>query len=274
MVDIVHSIQECPYQFVALLPKYLHTPRGIKLLLVVIVGVNKDHRLKCDVDTLTIIQRFLSDHLPNGPSIPPQSVSFRFGWMNCDPFDATLVCGSQGHCLSIEAYCLRRNRIALLCLCRKRLVLRNGGVILNEILLNCSIATFHFLPLIRHFHLVVEMDQVATSQHHFHSCTLLPSCTTFLRLLRPILRFAAKMFHLALESSQLLVVHRHGLEFHVFVKNWLCVVQRVHKLVLHPCGVARLPFVLVPLLSRNGIFKKPLHAPLNASFPTTSPNAK
>jgi hypothetical protein len=113
---------------------------------------------------------------------------------------------------------------------------------------------------IRHFHLVVEMDQVATVQHHFRSCTLLPSCTTFLRLLRPILRFAAKMFHLALESSQLLVVHWHGLEFSVLVKNWLCIVQRVHKLVLHPCGVARLPFVLVSLLSRNGIFKKPPHA--------------
>jgi hypothetical protein len=126
-------------------------PRGIKLLLVVIVGVDKDRCLKCDVDTLTIIQHFLSDHVPNGPSIPPQSVSFRFGWMNCNPFDAAFVGGSQGHCLSIELYYLHHNRIALLCLCRKRLVLWNGGVILNETLLNCSIATFHFLPLIRHF---------------------------------------------------------------------------------------------------------------------------
>jgi hypothetical protein len=171
------------------------------------------------VDTLAIIQRFLSDHLPNGPSIPPQSVSFRFGWMNCDLFDAALVGGSQGHCLSIESYCPCRNRIALLYLCRKRLVLRNGGVILNETLLNCSIATFHFLPLIRHFHLIAEMDQVVTSQHHFRRCTLLPSCTTFLRLLRIILRFAAKCFHLVLESSQLLVVHWYGLEFPVLVKN-------------------------------------------------------
>jgi hypothetical protein len=274
MVDIVHSIQECPRQFMALLPKLLHTPRGIKLLLVVIVGVNKDRRLKCDVDTLTIIQRFFSDHVPNGPSIPPQSVFFRFGWMNCDPFDVALVCGLQGHCLSIESYCPRRNRIALLCLCRKRPVLRNGGVILNEILLNCSVATFHFLPLIRHFHLVVEMDQVATLQHHFRSCTLLPSCTTFLRLLRPILRFAAKMFYLALENSQLLVVHWHGLEFPVLVKNWLCIVQRIHKLVLHPRGVARLLLILVPLLSRNGIFKSLRMWPLNDSFPTTSSNAK
>jgi hypothetical protein len=133
---------------VALLPKHLHTPRGIKLLLVVIVGVNKDRCLKYDVDTLTIIQRFISDHLPNGPSIPSQSVSFRFGWMKCNPFDAALVGGSQGHCLSIESYCPRRNQIALLCLCHKCPVLRNGGVILNETLLNCSIATFHFLPLI------------------------------------------------------------------------------------------------------------------------------
>jgi hypothetical protein len=126
--------------------------------------------------------------------------------------------------------------------------------------LNCSIATFHFLPLIRHFYLVVEMDQVATSQHHFCSCTLLPSCTTFLRLLGPILHFAAKMFYLTLESSHFLVVHWHGLEFPVHVKNWLCVVQHVHKLVHHPFGVASLPFVLVPLLSRNGILKKPPHA--------------
>jgi hypothetical protein len=35
--------------------------------------------------------------------------------MNCNPFDAALVGGSQGHCLSIESYCLRHNRIALLC---------------------------------------------------------------------------------------------------------------------------------------------------------------
>jgi hypothetical protein len=76
MMDIVHSIQECLRQFVVLLPKHLHTPCDIKLLLLVIVGVDKDRRLKCDVDTLTIIQCFISDHLPNGPSIPPQSVSF------------------------------------------------------------------------------------------------------------------------------------------------------------------------------------------------------
>jgi hypothetical protein len=207
MVDIVHSVQECPCQFVAFLPEHLYTPHNIKLLLVHIVGVDKDHRLKYDIDTLAIIQRFISDHLPNGPSILPESISFRFGWMNCGPFDAALVSGSQGHCLNIESYCPRRNRIALLCLCRKRLVLQNGGVILNETLLNYSIATFHFLPLIRHFHLVAEMDQVATSQHHFRRCALLPSCTTFLRLLRPILRFATKNFHLVLESSQLLVVY-------------------------------------------------------------------
>jgi hypothetical protein len=274
MVDIVHSIQECPREFVALFPKHLHTPRGIKLLLVVIVGVDKDCRLKCDVDTLTIIHRFFSDHLPNGPSIPPQSVSFGFGWMNCDPFDATLVGGSQDHCLSIESYCPRRNRIALLYFCCKRPMLRNGGIILNETLLNCSIATFHFLPLIRHFHLVAEMDQVATSQHHLRSCALLPSCTTFLRLLRPILCFASKMFHLALESSQVLVVHWHGLEFSVLVKNWLCIVQRVHKLVLHPCRVARLLFVLVPLLFRNGVFKKPPHAAPKCLFSNNLPQSQ
>jgi hypothetical protein len=223
------------------------------------------------VDTLTIIHHFISDHLLNGPSIPPQSVSFQFGWMNCDPFDAALVGGSQGHCLIVESYCPCHNCIALLYLCRKCPVLRNGGVILNETLLNCSIATFHFLPFIRHFHLVAEMDQVATSQHHFRRCALLPSCTTFLQLLQSILCFATKKFHLVLESSQLLVVHWHVLEFPVLVKNWLCVVQRVHNLVLKPSGVARLLFVLVPLLSRNGVFKKPPHAAHKCLFSNDPP---
>jgi hypothetical protein len=263
MVDVDHSIQECPRQFVALLPKHLYTPRGIKLILVVIVGVDKDCRLKCDVDALAIIQRFIYDRLPNGPSIPPQSLSFRFGWMNCDPFDPALVGGSQGHCLSIEHYSLH---IPLVCLCRKCPVLRNSGVILNETLLNCSIATFHFLPLIRHFHLVAEMDQVAISQQHFRRCALLPMCTTFMRLLRPILRYVAKIIHLVPESSQLLVVHWHRLEFPIPVKNLLCVVQHVHKLVLHPFRVARLPFFLVPLVSRNGVFKKPLHVAQKCLF--------
>jgi hypothetical protein len=148
MVDVVHSIQECPRQFVALLPKHLHTPRGIKLLLVVIAGVDKDRCLKYEVDTLAIIQRFISHHLPNGPSIPPQSVSFRFGWMNYDPFDTALVGGLQDHRLSVEQYSLRHRHIALLCLCRKCSVLWNGRIILNETLLYCSIATFLFLPLI------------------------------------------------------------------------------------------------------------------------------
>jgi hypothetical protein len=141
--------------------------------------------------------------------------------MNCDPFDAALVGGSQGHCLNIESYCPHCNQIALLYLCCKRPVLRNGGVILNETLLNCSIATFYLLPLIRHFHLVAEMDQVATSQHHFHSYTLLPSCTTFLRLLGPILRYVGKIIHLVSESSQLLVVNWHRLKFPIPIKNWL-----------------------------------------------------
>ena len=88
MVDIIHTIQECPCQFVALLLKHLYMLRGIKLLLVVIVGANKDRRLKCNEDTLMIIQRFIYDHLPNGPSIPPQSVFFQFGWMNYNPFNA------------------------------------------------------------------------------------------------------------------------------------------------------------------------------------------
>ena len=148
MVDIIHSIWECLRQFMRLLPKYLHTYRGLQLLLVVIVGVDKDHCLKCEVDTLTIIQLFIFDHLPIGPSIPQQSVSFIFGWMNCNPFDVALVGRSQGHCLNVEPYCPHRNRIALLCLCRKCLELRNGGLILNETLLNCPIATFHFLHLI------------------------------------------------------------------------------------------------------------------------------
>jgi hypothetical protein len=274
MVDVVYSIQECPCQFVAFLSKHLHTHRGIKLLLVVIVGVNKDCPLKYDVDTLAIIQRFISHHLPNGPSIPPQSVSFRFGWMNCDPFDAALVGASQGHCLSVEPYSLRRKRITLLCLCHKCPGLRNGEIILNETLLNCSIATFHFLPLIRHFHLIAEMDQVATSQHHFRRCALLPMYTTFLRLLRPIFCFAAKNFYLVPESSQLIVVHWHCLEIDVPVKNWLCVVHCVHKLVLHPFGIAKLPFVLVPLVSRNGFFKKPPHAAQKRLFSNDLPQSQ
>jgi hypothetical protein len=183
MVDVVHSIQDCPRQFVVLLPKHLHTPCGIKLLLVVIIGIDKELCLKCDVDTLAIIQRFISYHLPNGPSILPQSISFQFGWMNCDPFDAALMGGLQGHRLNVEPYSLRRKRIALLCHCRKYPVFRNGGVILNETLLNCSVATFLSLPLIRHFHLITEMDQVATSQQHFCRRALLPMCTTFLRFL-------------------------------------------------------------------------------------------
>jgi hypothetical protein len=194
--------------------------------------------------------------------------------MNCNPFDAALVDGSQGHCLSVEPYSLRRTRIAFLCLCRKHPVLRNGGIILNETLLNYSIATFHFLPLIQHFHLVAEMDQVATSQHHLCRCALLPSCTTFLGLLRPILRFATKNFHIDLESSQLFVVHWYSLEFPVPVKNWLCIVQRVHKLVLHLFGVARLPFVLVPLVSRNGVFKKPLHTAQKRLFSNDLPQGQ
>ena len=144
-------------------PKHLHTPRGIQLLLIVIVGIDKDCCLKCDVDTLTIIQHFIFDHLLNGPSVPPQSVSFQFDWMNCHPFDVALVGRSQGHCLSIEPYYLYRNCIAFLCLSCKCPVFRNGGIILNETLLNCPIATFHFLSLIRHFHLVAKLDQVATS---------------------------------------------------------------------------------------------------------------
>jgi hypothetical protein len=212
----------------ALLPKHLHTPRGIKLLLVVIVGVDKECCLKCDVDTLAIILLFITDHLPNGPSIPPQSVSFRFGWMNCDPFDAVLVGRSQGHHFNIEPYSLRRRRIILLCLCRKRSVLQNCGVIFNKTLLNCSLATFLPLSLIRHFYLVVEMDQVATSQQCFRRCALLPMCTTFLRLLRPILCFVAKIIYFVSESSQFFLAHWHLLEFHVLVKNRRCIVQHVY----------------------------------------------
>ena len=183
MVNIVHSIQECPHQFVALLPKHLHTHRGLKLLLVVIVGINKECHLKCDVDTLTIIQRFISNHLPNVPPFHHKVYPFFFGWMNYDPFDAALVGRLQGHCLSVEPYCLCHSRIAFLCLCRKRPVPRNGGLIFNETLLNCSIATFHFLPLIGHFHLLVEIDQMATLQHHFRHYVLMPSTFSFLRFL-------------------------------------------------------------------------------------------
>src|SRR5450759_4258617 len=104
MVDIVHSIHERPRQFVALLSKYLHTVCGLQLLLVVILGKGNERRMKCGLDILTIKGRFVFEHLPNGPSIPPQRVSFIFLRMNCDPFDAALVGRSQGHCLSVESY--------------------------------------------------------------------------------------------------------------------------------------------------------------------------
>ena len=148
MVDVIHSIQECPCQFVALLPKHFHKLGGIKLFLVVIIGVDKECCLKYDVDTLVIKLCLISHHLLNGPSILLQTISFRFGWMNCNPFAATLVRGSQGHFLCVESYFLLHRHITLLYLCHKRLVLWNGGVTLNETLLNCSIATLISLPLI------------------------------------------------------------------------------------------------------------------------------
>jgi hypothetical protein len=54
----------------------------------------------------------------------------------------------------------------------------------------------------------------------------------------------------------------------------MCVVQHVHKLVLHPCGVARLPFVLVPLVSRNGVFKKPPHVAPERLFSNDLPQSQ
>jgi hypothetical protein len=97
-VDIVYSIQQCPSQFVALLLKQLNKPHQFKHVMIFIPGVCFDHLAKYDVNILTIQQ------LSNGSPIPLESVSFRFGWMNCNPLDATVMWRSQSHGLGIEPH--------------------------------------------------------------------------------------------------------------------------------------------------------------------------
>jgi hypothetical protein len=130
--------------------------------LVNISRLNQDHCLKYDVDILVIKLLFISHHLPNDSPIPPESVSFRFGWMNYETFDTALVSGPQGHCLGVEPYFPHHYYITLLSLRCKFPMFGNGGVTLDEALLNFSVATKFWLPHICHFHTLVEIDQVTT----------------------------------------------------------------------------------------------------------------
>jgi hypothetical protein len=117
-------------------------------LLIIIIEICQDHCSKCNVNIVTIEPPLIVQHLSNGFSIPPKSISFKFGWMNCNPFNATLVCGTQGHSLGIELHFLHCFRVTLLCLCSKFSMPRNGRVILDEALLNFSVATTLWLPYI------------------------------------------------------------------------------------------------------------------------------
>ena len=128
MVDIINSIQECRSQFVALLPKHIHSCCQFKLLLVIISGIYQDHCLKCDVEFLAIKSCFISQHLPNSSTILPKNISFKFGRMNCDPFDVSLVCRPQGYYLGVEPYLLHHYRITLLSFCWKFPKFGNGGI--------------------------------------------------------------------------------------------------------------------------------------------------
>jgi hypothetical protein len=103
-VDIVYSIQQCPSQFVALLLKQLNKPHQFKHVMIFIPGVCFDHLAKYDVNILTIELPLIIQHLSNGSPIPLESVSFRFGWMNCNPLDATVMWRSQSHGLGIEPH--------------------------------------------------------------------------------------------------------------------------------------------------------------------------
>jgi hypothetical protein len=182
MVDIVHSIQQCLSQFVVLLSKQFHTSCHFNHLLVIIIGVCQDHYSKCDVNILVIELPLRIQYLPNGSPIPPKSVSFRFGWMNCNPFDIAIVCGLQGHSLGIEPHFLQYFCLILLNLCNKFLMPGNGRVTFDGALPNISVATTLWLPQVHHFYSLPKVDQVATLQHHFCWSALLPMYS-LLRLL-------------------------------------------------------------------------------------------
>jgi hypothetical protein len=96
--------------------------------------------------------------------------------MNCNPLDATIVHGLQGHSFSIEPHFLHYFHLTLLSLCNKFLMPENGGVTLDTALPNIFVATTLWLFQVHHFHVLPEIDQVATLQYYFCWSALLPMC--------------------------------------------------------------------------------------------------
>jgi hypothetical protein len=135
------------------------------------IGVCQDHYSKCDVNILGIL---CIQDLSTRSSILPESISFRFGRMKCYPLDAAIVRRLQGHSFGIEPHFLYCFHLALLSLCSKFPIPRNGGVTNNTALPNISIATTIWLLQVHHIYVLLEIDQVATSQHHFCQYALLP----------------------------------------------------------------------------------------------------
>jgi hypothetical protein len=174
VVDVVHSIQQSPSQLVALLLKQLYTSCHFNHLLVIIIGAGQDHCSKCDADILVTELPLHVQHLPNDFPILSGSVSFKFKWMNYDPFDATLVRKSEGHSLGFKPNILHRFCFRLLSPCSNSPMLGNGEVILDEALPNIFITTTLRLPYIHHFYIVLEINQVATLQKYLCMTALLP----------------------------------------------------------------------------------------------------
>jgi hypothetical protein len=56
-------------------------------------------------------------------------------------------------------------------------MLGNGGASFHTVLPNISIATAINLLHINHFHVLLEVDQVATLEHHLYWSALLPMCS-------------------------------------------------------------------------------------------------
>jgi hypothetical protein len=131
-------------------------------LLVIIIGVCQDHLMKCDVNIFKIESALHVQHLPSGSSISPESVSFRFRWMNCNSLDVVVVCRLQGHSLGIELHFLHCFILTLPYFCSKFQMPGNGRVTLDAALSNISVATTFWLLQVYHFHILPEVDQVAT----------------------------------------------------------------------------------------------------------------
>jgi hypothetical protein len=87
----------------------------------------------------------------------------------------------QPSCVNCKAIALALNRIfcrfcvTLLCLCSKFPMLWNGGITLDEALLNISVTTTFWLSHIYQFHVLLEVYQVAASQQLFCLRALLPT---------------------------------------------------------------------------------------------------